>query len=183
MKLKTVVRKLLILLQLTSVMPKRRISTDLESGETVFYFKDSKEIDRMQPNSPNHKGARSDTEDLDEDDKVKQPPLPTPRRVYSQECKICVTVCCGSDCQCANQLLPSLLRASPGLQPTTKNPMALPIEETRRGFSNRDYIKSVLTNDGDISSVLNNLVKITLQKVDMMKKMDNMNVEGSENFA
>ena len=111
------------------------------------------------------------------------------QRPQQQQCKMFCTMCCGD--QCVNtpqmgageqtQVVESrILPISPNMQKQIRKirPKLQPPIPERRGMSfTRDNIKSLIAKDEDIRKILKDLVRVTMQKVDLMELMKNRNAE------
>ncbi|XP_041971048.1 uncharacterized protein LOC121727340 [Aricia agestis] len=312
MKLGIIIQKMIILLQLTIVMPRKRVRyTSIEDTSMegdVFYYRECKgstprpgtglKHARVTPPPPRQlmmmQCKMCVTVCCGDECQCKNPaPLEKIQQAIGEvqpensECKSCVNMCCGSACQCKDQLMPtadeieanrtttpSSVTAKPEesqegrvaftvkhlnreafVEPTVariinmlckddfdivgvdegsgdrgrtksltlnivkkvgreKGNVTLIYDETasrydfyhfcvlnvgaqrkhiddtidklvntsRRDSSTRDYIRRVLSHDGDISAILKDLVRVTLQKVDLMKKMDSRRKNAADNM-
>lgn len=169
---------MIIALHLTNVLSKRYPSSSEESIENLIYYKDC-----------NHRRKESVTQPT-----VLRAPAPQP----PQECKMCCSMCCGDECvhnqhqsvmgqsvrqspvMPPNEMLKSQPFRQPAPQPLNqkgkkKKPRQdqIPPVDGRRnvGFT-RDYIRSLISQDQDIRKILKDLVRVTMQKVDLMEMIN-----------
>ncbi|OWR44072.1 uncharacterized protein LOC116769226 [Danaus plexippus] len=162
-----------IFLHLSSVHSKKKYKVrSSESIENILYYQDC-----------NHK-------------KSTEAPVMLRGAPQQQECKMCCTMCCGDQCVNTNQLPmgrqaqsvniePKVQPILPTMQPRGRRNKIKPLlkempQPKRRGLSfTRENIKSLISNDDDIRKILKDLVRVTMQKVDLMelinsrRKMDN----------
>ncbi|XP_013167074.1 PREDICTED: uncharacterized protein LOC106117345 [Papilio xuthus] len=175
---------ILITLQFSNVLSKRYGSSSEESIENLIYYKDC-----------NHKRKEDVTAPS-----IRSQPQPT------QECKMCCSMCCGDECT-HTQHEPMMSRQSPAMmkpppfrqpvpQPTlnqrAKRPkmrqvpgLQPPLANRRNIEFTRQHIRSLISQDQDIRKILKDLVRVTMQKVDLMDMIKTRrslnNVEGVEN--
>ncbi|XP_047532113.1 uncharacterized protein LOC125067497 [Vanessa atalanta] len=157
-----------IIMHLTSISPKRYKHISSESIENILYYKDC-----------NHKQKPTVS-----------PVLRTPPQ--QQECKMCCTMCCGDQCVDSQKL--SLGRQmqgqnniqfepklpQPNIKPlkTKQNKMKpilpqIPPVPGRRGFGfTKENVKALISKDEDIRKILKDLVRVTMQKVDLMNLLN-----------
>ncbi|CAK1543844.1 unnamed protein product [Leptosia nina] len=148
-------------LHLSLITCKRKYkASSSESIENVLYYQDCK-----------HK---------------KDQPPPTQLRAYAppstskpQECKMCCSMCCGEECQqssSCNQPRPQIrqfnqikkIEPARPIRPRMTNPFF-----GRRDFGlTKDNIKSLISQDMDIRKILKDLVRVTMQKVDLMQLLN-----------
>lgn len=130
----------------------------------------------------------------------KQRPSPTPvqplRSSPPQQCKMICTMCCGDQCVDSQQIAPARQaqvlepKVPPHLKPNMQKerqkikPKFSPIIPQRRGLTfTRENIKSLISKDEDIRKILKDLVRVTMQKVDLMqliKRKQNVIKKNSE---
>ncbi|CAH2234441.1 uncharacterized protein LOC120626951 [Pararge aegeria] len=165
---------ILITIHLTGISCKKKhkeISS--ESIENILYYKDC-----------NHK----------------QNPTPIPLLgsppPKQQECKMCCTMCCGDQCVDSHQVKlgrqagmaqlepKGIMPIQPDIKPPRerrkKQKFPAPIQPPlpgRRGLGpiafTRENIKSLISQDEDIRKILKDLVRVTMQKVDLMQLLNN----------
>lgn len=136
-----------------------------ESIENILYYKDCNHKQRPTIMPLRHE--------------VQQP--------QQQQCKMFCTMCCGD--QCINtpqmdtgrqsQVMESRIMPISPNPPKEKRkirPKIQPPVPERRGLSfTRDNIKSLISKDEDIRKILKDLVRVTMQKVDLMELLKNRN--------
>ncbi|XP_068624948.1 uncharacterized protein [Battus philenor] len=178
-----ILETILIAIQLTSVLAKRHRSSSEESIENLIYYKDC-----------NHKRK----EDATPAPAIRTQPQPP------QECKMCCSMCCGDECV-HNQHASVMSRQplinkppyrqpipvpQPPLNPRGKRgkirqlPVIQPPMDGRRNVEfTRQHIRSLISQDQDIRKILKDLVRVTMQKVDLMemikarREVNNLNTE------
>ncbi|XP_050349226.1 uncharacterized protein LOC126772736 [Nymphalis io] len=156
-----------IIMHFTSISTKRYKHISSESIENILYYKDC-----------NHKQKTT----------VSPVFLSAPQQ---QECKMRCTMCCGDQCVDSQKLslgrqmqgqnnieLESKLRQPNMKPPMLKQkkmkpqlPLILPVASAsgRRGFGfTKENVKALISKDEDIRKILKDLVRVTMQKVDLM---------------
>ncbi|XP_046967594.1 uncharacterized protein LOC124535426 [Vanessa cardui] len=157
-----------IILHLTSISAKRYKHISSESIENILYYKDC-----------NHK--QKPTENT-----VLRAPA------QQQECKMCCTMCCGDQCvdsqkmplgrqmQGQNNIQFEPKPPQPNIKPLNKKqnrmkPISpqMPQVPGRRGLGfTKENIKALIAKDEDIRKILKDLVRVTMQKVDLMNLLN-----------
>ncbi|XP_047505262.1 uncharacterized protein LOC125049839 [Pieris napi] len=153
----------ILALHLTLVVCKRKYkdSSSEESIENVLYYQDCKHK-RDQPAAVQMRAVEPPT--------TKKP----------QECKMCCSMCCGEECQqssTCNQQKPQMRQ--PQFTPVKKIEPARAtrprVQNQNPFFARREFgltkenIKSLISQDTDIRKILKDLVRVTMQKVDLMQ--------------
>ncbi|XP_045485149.1 uncharacterized protein LOC123689391 [Pieris rapae] len=154
---------IILALHFTLIVCKRKYkdSSSEESIENVLYYQDCKHK-RDQPAPLQMRAVEPPT--------TKKP----------QECKMCCSMCCGEECQqssTCNQQKPKMRQ--PQFTPVKKLEPARPTRPrvlnqnpffARREFGlTKENIKSLISQDTDIRKILKDLVRVTMQKVDLMQ--------------
>ncbi|XP_072949749.1 uncharacterized protein [Epargyreus clarus] len=187
---------MLIALQLTNILAKKKYkiasSSSEESIENILYYTDC-----------NHKRRNAEPVNL-------QQPIPPPPPPKQQECKMCCSMCCGDNCinnHCTDGTsrqgpimkgrsgvgsMPKPVPRQPDgpMQPIRmrkkkfKQPLLPPIGSRRDFGFTRENIKNLISQDDDIKKILKDLVKVTMQKVDLVEMINARRgqMEGSENL-
>ncbi|CAH2085797.1 unnamed protein product [Euphydryas editha] len=153
----------ILIVHLTSVSPKRYRHVSSESIENILYYKDC-----------NHKQTPT-----------MAPVLRSPPE--QQECKMQCKMCCGDQCvdsqnlslgrqmQGQNHIEPKM--SQPNIKPPTERrkkirpqmPSMPPIPQRRGLALTRENVKSLISKDEDIKKILRDLVRVAMQKVDLMQ--------------
>ncbi|CAH2040210.1 unnamed protein product, partial [Iphiclides podalirius] len=166
---------IIIILQLTNVLSKRYRSSSEESIENLIYYKDC-----------NHKRKEGATQPTI----LRGPPQPP------QECKMCCSMCCGDECvqsqhqsvigrqspimpqsgmpkpQPFRQPVPQSAFNQKGKKKKPRQDLQPPIDGRRNVEFTREHIRSLISQDQDIRKILKDLVRVTMQKVDLMEMIN-----------
>ncbi|XP_059054644.1 uncharacterized protein LOC131848723 [Achroia grisella] len=186
---------LLIALHLRAVLSKKYISSSDESIENLIYYKDCNHKHATVPPPI----ARAEV----------RPPPPQPECPFP---KMCCTMSCGNEC--GNNQQPFMSRQMEPLQdlmppkqassrqphspaqPQVQRPrkkkgkqqlkMQPPIGGRREFGFTKERIKSLIAQDDDIRKILKDLVRVTMQKVDLLEMINarrngNVNIETTNN--
>ncbi|CAG4933904.1 unnamed protein product [Parnassius apollo] len=167
-------------LQISNVITKKHVSSSEESIENLIYYKDC-----------NHK-RKQDAPPVKELLTRTNPPPPP------QECKMYCSMCCGGECvhdrypsimsrQSPTMLENSMPKPQPFQQPVLQPPLNQkgkkkqtqlvsglqpPIGGRRNVEFTRQHIKSLISQDQDIRKILKDLVRVTMQKVDLLEMIN-----------
>ncbi|VVC94287.1 unnamed protein product [Leptidea sinapis] len=151
---------------------KYRSSSSEESIENVLYYQDCK-----------HKREQPEPEKL----RASEAPPPKP-----QECKMSCRMCCGEKCQqtFVGKTAPNkfqqaaFLPKPPSIKPKTPPRLPVKSEDTTNNFDiqhaflgrrdlslTKENIKNLISQDADIRKILRDLVRVTMQKADLMQML------------
>ncbi|XP_045767341.1 uncharacterized protein LOC123868777 [Maniola jurtina] len=174
-----VLKLVIITVHLTGIFCKKKHKdASSESIENILYYQDCNHKQKPTPPPVLLKGP---------------PPQP--------ECKMCCTMCCGDQCVDSHQvnlgrqaamnhiepkgIMPIQPDVMPPGQRRKKPIMSLPLRPPlpgRRGMGpmafTRENIKSLISQDEDIRKILKDLVRVTMQKVDLMQLMSSNKPNG-----
>ncbi|CAH0723949.1 unnamed protein product, partial [Brenthis ino] len=151
---------IIIILYLSNIFARRRHKViSSESIENILYYKGC-----------NHKQRPTAT------------PVQQMRSSPPQQCKMICTMCCGDQCVDSQRIAPArqAQKLEPKVPPILKpnmqkerrkdQPKLSPTIPQRRGLSfTRENIKSLISKDEDIRKILKDLVRVTMQKVNLMQ--------------
>ncbi|XP_045496899.1 uncharacterized protein LOC123695182 [Colias croceus] len=157
-----------ILLHASLILCRKRYrdSSSEESIENVLYYQDCQH--KKDPPKPLQLRAVE----------------PTTTTKKPQECKMCCTMCCGDECTQTNSgrtmsmnqprqpfpvQQPRKIEPSRPTRPRARN---APFFARRDLGFTKDNIKSLISQDMDIRKILKDLVRVTMQKVDLMQLMN-----------
>ncbi|CAK1579097.1 unnamed protein product [Parnassius mnemosyne] len=175
-----IIDKIIFTLQIANVITKRHVSSSEESIENLIYYKDC-----------NHKHKQDAKPAIQPLSKPQPPPPP-------QECKMFCSMCCGDEC--VHNQYPSMMnrqsltmpqnimsKPQPLQQPVPQPPLHQkgkkkklrtipelqpPIGGRRNVEFTRQHIKSLISQDQDIRKILKDLVRVTMQKVDLLEMIN-----------
>ncbi|KAL4714655.1 hypothetical protein ACJJTC_012572 [Scirpophaga incertulas] len=173
---------IILSMQVMRVLPRRHVSSS-ESIENLLYYKDCQHNTKTTPKPLKLLKEVKPTSNV-----PRQPDCPFP--------KMCCSMSCGNDCGSPHSYLSRQMESlsiepfqamQPPKQHMLKQPPIMkqnrnkkliqlpnhPPNGSRRqsGFT-KDKIKSLISQDDDIRKILKDLVKVTMQKVDLVQMID-----------
>ncbi|XP_045515361.1 uncharacterized protein LOC123708611 [Pieris brassicae] len=148
----------ILALHFTLVVCKRKYkdSSSEESIENVLYYQDCK-----------HKH--------DQPPPLQMRAVEPPTTKKPQECKMCCSMCCGEECQQSSTCNQQKPQFTPVKKIQPARPIRPRIQNQNPFFARREFgltkenIKSLISQDTDIRKILKDLVRVTMQKVDLMQ--------------
>ncbi|RVE50193.1 hypothetical protein evm_005216 [Chilo suppressalis] len=174
---------IVISMQIIEIPARKYVSSSDESIENLLYYKDCQHKQKGSTESPILR-----SENVQPTPAARQPECPFP--------KMCCSMSCGNECASSQSFLSRQMEplqnfgGNPPFQPS-RPPVQPPVMQRARkkkmkpsmsplmafggrrdsGFT-KERIKSLISQDDDIRKILKDLVRVTMQKVDLLEMIN-----------